>query len=111
MVEVVFASSFALMVVIPSTFTTQVWLHDETPHPHVGWMLWFMWGSLRLTSHTRLNARDQSTPSTLIGGKGGAGLSLLHTTLEGPMVYVNARWIKVHKYSYMTSNESCFMVA
>ena len=29
----------------------------------------------------------------LIGGKGGAGPSSLHTTLEGPMEYVNARWM------------------
>ena len=40
--------------------------------------------TLRATSHTRLRARDQITPSTLIGGKGGAGPSSLHTTLEGP---------------------------
>ena len=32
--------------------------------------------------HTR--ARDQYTSSSLIGGKGDAGPSLLHTTLEGP---------------------------
>jgi hypothetical protein len=45
----------------------------------------------RATSHTRLRARDHYTPSTLIGGKGGAGPSWLHTTLEGPTDYVNAR--------------------
>jgi hypothetical protein len=51
-----------------------------------------MW--LRATSHTRLSARDHYTSSTLIGGKGGAGpSSLLHTTLEGPTEYVNARWM------------------
>ena len=43
--------------------------------------------------HMRLNARDHYTSSTLIGGKGGAGPSLLHTTLEGPTEYVNARWM------------------
>ena len=48
---------------------------------------------LRAPSHTRLNARDHYTSSTLIGGKGGAGPSLLHTTLEGPTEYVNARWM------------------
>ena len=37
---------------------------------------------IRATSHTRLRARD--TSSTLIGGKGGAGPSSLHTALEGP---------------------------
>jgi hypothetical protein len=43
---------------------------------------------LRATSHTRLRARDQYTSSTLIGGKGGAGPSLLHTKLEGPTEYI-----------------------
>ena len=41
----------------------------------------------------RLRAHDQSTSSTLIGGKGGSGPSLLHTTLEGPIEYMNARWM------------------
>ena len=43
------------------------------------------------TSHTRLRAHDHYTSSTLIGGKGGAFPSSLHTTLEGPTEYVNAR--------------------
>ena len=42
-------------------------------------------GDLRATSDTRLSARDHYTSSTHIGGKGGAGPSSLHTTLEGPM--------------------------
>ena len=46
---------------------------------------------LRTTSHTRLSARDQYTSSTLIGGKGGAGPSSLHTKLEGPTEYVNRK--------------------
>ena len=41
----------------------------------------------------RLGARDHYTSSTLIGGKGGVGPSLLHTTLEGPMEHVSARWM------------------
>jgi hypothetical protein len=45
------------------------------------------------TSHMRLIACGHCTSSTLIGGKGGAGRSSLHTTLEGPMEYVNARWM------------------
>jgi hypothetical protein len=45
----------------------------------------------RATSHTRLRARDHYTSGTLIGGKGGAGPSLLHTMLEEPQEYVNAR--------------------
>jgi hypothetical protein len=48
---------------------------------------------LRATLYTRLRARDHYTSSTLIGGKGGAGPSLLHTTLEGPTKNVNARWM------------------
>jgi len=49
--------------------------------------------SISATSHMRLRAHDHYTSSTSIGGKGGAGPSLLHTTLEGPMEYVNARWM------------------
>jgi hypothetical protein len=48
---------------------------------------------VRATSHTRLRARDRYTLSTLIGGKGGAGPSLLHTTFERPTEYVKARWM------------------
>jgi hypothetical protein len=48
---------------------------------------------LRTTSHMRLRARDHHTSSTFIGGKGGAGPTSLHTTLEGPTEYVNARWM------------------
>ena len=48
--------------------------------------------SLRATSHTRLRAHDHFTLSTLIGGKGGASPISLHTMLEGPTEYVNARW-------------------
>jgi hypothetical protein len=49
---------------------------------------------LRATLHMRLIARAHYTSSTLIGGKGSAGPSLLHTTLEGPTEYVNARWMQ-----------------
>ena len=48
---------------------------------------------LRATSHTRVRARDHYTTNTLIGGKGRAGPSSLHTTLKGPTKYVNARWM------------------
>ena len=44
-------------------------------------------------THRRLRARDHYTSSTLIGGEGGVGPSLFHTTLEGPAKYVNARWM------------------
>ena len=47
----------------------------------------------RAASHTRLRARDHYTSSTVIIGKDGAGPGLLHTTLEGPTEYVNARWM------------------
>ena len=36
---------------------------------------------LRATSHTILRAHDHYTPSTVIGGKGRTGPSLLHTML------------------------------
>ena len=38
-------------------------------------------------------ACDHYTPSTLVGEKGGPGASSLHTMLEGPTEYVNARWM------------------
>ena len=62
----------------------------------VTWIMFFkpLLGSrFKTTSHTRLRAHDNYALSTLIGGKGGAGSSLLHTTFEGPMEYVNARWM------------------
>ena len=47
-----------------------------------------------VTSHMRLRARDHYKQSTLVGGKRGAGPSLLwNTTLEGRMEYVSARWM------------------
>ena len=54
---------------------------------------WFQFKLLRTTSHTRLRACDHYTSSILIGGKGGAGPSSLHSTLEGPTQYMNARWM------------------
>ena len=48
-------------------------------------------GQLRATLHTRVRACDHYTSSTLNGGKGGAGPSSLHTTLEGPTKYMNAK--------------------
>ena len=42
----------------------------------------------------RLRAHDHYTSSALFGGKGKAGASSLHTTLEGPTEYVNARWMQ-----------------
>ena len=44
-------------------------------------------------THEGLRARDHDTLSTLIGGKGGAGPSSLHTALEGLTEYVNVRWM------------------
>ena len=66
--------------------------------PTIWGHIWPRWrlrieGHLRVTSHTRLRAHDQYISSTLIGGKGGVGPSLLHTMLEGPTEYVNARWM------------------
>ena len=51
-----------------------------------------MW-RVRATSHKKLRARDHYTSSILIGGKGGAGPTSLHTMLEGLTEYVNARWM------------------
>jgi hypothetical protein len=56
---------------------------------------------IRATAHTRLRARDHCTSRTLtlIGGKGGAGPSSLHITLNGPTelseckMDVNSTWI------------------
>ena len=48
---------------------------------------------VRATSHMSPRARDHYTSSTLIGGKCGAGLNSLPITLEGPIEYVNARWM------------------
>jgi hypothetical protein len=42
----------------------------------------------------RLRAHKHYTSSTLIGGKGRACPSLLHTTVEGPTKYVNARLVQ-----------------
>ena len=53
-----------------------------------------MCSTTRATSHTRLRARDHYSSSTLVGGKGGAGPTSLHTSLKGPMEYVNARWLQ-----------------
>jgi hypothetical protein len=71
-----------------------------------------VWIELGPLSHTWLRARDHFTSSTLIGGQGAVGPSSLHTTLEGPTEYVNARWMhaKVYMDSYMASNGSCSMV-
>ena len=46
------------------------------------------WSELKATSHMILRACDHYTSSTLIGGKGGAGPSLLHASLEGPTEYM-----------------------
>ena len=43
---------------------------------------------VKATFYTRLGACDHYTSSTLICGKGGAGPSSLHTTLERPIEYV-----------------------
>ena len=61
----------------------------------------------------RLRAHDHYTSSTLIGGKGGAGPSSLHTTLEGLTEYMCKCKMDVKStriLSYMTLNGSCFMV-
>jgi hypothetical protein len=59
---------------------------------------------IRATSHTGLRACDHYSSSTLIGGKGGAGLSSLHTTLEGPTGMWTQDGCEVYMDSYMASN-------
>ena len=61
---------------------------------------------------TRLTAHDHHTSSTRIGGKGGASLSSLHTTLEGPTEYIGEckMDVKSTMHSYMASNGSCFVI-
>jgi hypothetical protein len=89
--------------------TTQV-IYNEYEARQIEWVT--LKTLFRATSHTRLRAHDHYTSSTPIGGKGGTGPSLLHTTLEGPTggcecniqvrftlslrdqwIYVNARWM------------------
>jgi hypothetical protein len=76
-----------------------VWSLLKSPrHKKVAMGKRSMWGkcnmsAIRATSHMRLRAHDHYTSSTLLGGKGRAGPSSLHTTLEGTTEYVNARWM------------------
>ena len=66
----------------------------------------------KATLHTRLRVHDHCTSSTLIGGKGGAGPTLVHTVLEVPTEYVKcimdvkSTWIPTRHIS----NGSFFMV-
>jgi hypothetical protein len=54
-----------------------------------GYCLGLRCSYLGATSHMRLRVRDHYISSILIGGKGGAGPSSLHTTLEGPIEYIS----------------------
>ena len=60
-------------------------------HGHGSWYVCKV--VLMSTSYMRLRACNHYALSTLFGGKGGAGPSSRHTMLEGPMKYVNARWM------------------
>jgi uncharacterized alpha/beta hydrolase family protein len=51
---------------------------------------------IRVTLHTRLRVRDHYISSTLIGGKGGAGPSSLHTMLDRLTEYVKSTWMPLH---------------
>ena len=63
------------------------------------------------TSHTRLRALHHYISRTLIGRKGGAGPSSLHTTLEGPNGSMRMQdGCKVYVDSYMASSGTCSMV-
>jgi hypothetical protein len=99
-----------------------MWLYVELTrvrasktYPHITWRLVFPRQPCtkgRATSHTRVRARDHYASSTLVGGKGGAGPSLLHTTLEGPKEYICEckMGVRVCMDSYMASNGSCFVI-
>ena len=54
---------------------------------------WHMWLEYFNLPSIFLVTSHHYTSSTLIVGKGGAGPSSLHTMLERPMEYVNARWM------------------
>ena len=88
--------------VLLEPFIHNRWIYVDTTKPYVtraynvheyDYFFHLVSKWLRATSHTRLRARDHSTSSTFIGGKGGAGPSSLHTTFAGPTEYVNARWM------------------
>jgi hypothetical protein len=64
----------------------------------------------RAASHTRLRAHDHYTSSTLIGGKGGAWPSSLHTMLEGHEVCECKMDVKSTCFPTWASIGSCFMV-
>ena len=68
-------------------FSTHSKYFQAIPMPD---LLGITWGPLQ---HMRLRAHDRDTSSTLIGGKRRSSTSSLHTTLEGPTWYVNARWM------------------
>jgi hypothetical protein len=72
-------------------------LHPCPPKTHgYGWAWAWVWApNVGFASHTNeTESPHRYTSSTLIGEKGGASPSLLHTTLEGPITeYVNARWM------------------
>jgi hypothetical protein len=76
----------------------------------LGWVLDSCNDKVHFTHNMR--ARDQYTSSTLIGGKGGAGPSLICFTLRSRDQ--RSMWTqdksKVYMHSHLASNGSCFMV-
>jgi hypothetical protein len=95
-------------------FTISIWINKnqtilkkfQHARLRISWNL-----ILRATSHTRLRARDHYTSCTLIGGKGEAGPSSLHTRLRDQ----RSMWMwdgckSTCMDSYMASNGSYFMV-
>ena len=72
------------------------YIHVNTAHLNITCILVatsVVLGSLGPLHTTRLRAHDRHTSSIVIGGEGGANPSLVHSTLEGPMEYVNAIWM------------------
>ena len=84
---------FMILILMCHAYANSITLHPMTILENNHILCGECHPTLRATSHTRLRARDHHTSSTLIGGKGGASPSSLHTMLEGPTEYVNARWM------------------
>jgi len=84
--------------------TNVVHVSKCNPHNNVAMSM------LKATSHTRLWARDQYISSTLIGGNRGPVRVRFTLHLRDQRHIWMQEGCKVYEDSYMTSNESCFMV-
>ena len=76
------------------------------PSDTLFWALTMSWPHF---THETAGPWDHSTSSTLIGGKGKAIPSSLHTMLEGPKEWMQDG-CKVYMDSYTASNRSCYIL-